>query len=190
MDKNYGDVRVENGKIGFVICADPLAKSAFFDEVIASTQGNVIYVDFDLMYSGHVASDILAQHENVEIIIPAQHNVLKIMTKAITHTLQDDSLIIIDSLNGMHRTYKSKDGLAVNATLMMLASFARQSKSSVLISCTAVHDSEYGWSLSPIRRRIVKLGDKASILYVKSAKNGIKIEVLADAFTAPKVDLF
>lgn len=189
MDKNRDDVMIGNGEVAFVICADPLAKAEFFDTAVSSARGDVIYVDFDLMYSGYVASGLVPERKGVNIVVPERKNVRRVITSAIERASQGGCLVVIDSLNGIYRICGRDDEMAVNSALMMLASFARQSGSSVLVSCTAVHDSEYGWSLSPVGGRLVNLGTAASRLYVKPARNGIEIEALRHANTPPKLDL-
>lgn len=189
MDKNYGDIIVGAGEVGFVIYTDPLAKAEFFDGLVSGTRAHTVYVDFDLMYSGHVASGLLPMHDGVQIIVPEHGNARKAITEAIWRASEGRCLVVIDSLNGMRRACKDDDSSITNSALMMLASFARQSGSSVLISCAAIQDSESEWWLSPLGGRIANLGAGVSKMYVKPADGGIKIDILADSRSRRKTNL-
>ncbi len=179
MDKNYGDVVVGAGEVGLVIYAEPLAKAEFFERVISGARTDTVYVDFDLMYSGHVASGMLPGRDNVEVVVPGRDSVRKAVAGAILRASQGNCLVVIDSLNGMRRVCRGRDDAAANTALMMLASFARQSGASVLIACAAIRDSGSEWWLSPVGGRIGVLGTGVTKLYVRPADDGIEIEALA-----------
>lgn len=166
------------GEVAFVFYAEPLAKAAFLDNTLSKVGCDSLYVDFDLMYSGHVASGILPRRKGVDIISPVKGGIKEAFASVIDRASQARHLVIIDSLNGLRRACTDSDLYAANSALMVLASLARQSGSSVLIPCAARQDAESEWWLSPVGGKITNLGPKTGQLYVKPSKEGFEIESL------------
>ena len=189
MDKNRGEVSagdkvlVGEGEAALVICADPLAKAAFLDAALAGARSGAVYVDFDLMYSGHVASGLLPGRGGVEIIAPERGGVREAVGEAIARAAQDRMLVIVDSINGALRACGGQEQAAWSA-LMMLASLARGGGSAVLMSCTAVLDPKGLWRLSPVGGRLEELGI-ATRLYVRGGGRRVVVEALRGARTPP-----
>lgn len=178
MDKNCGDIVVGAGEVGLVMYSEPLAKAEFFARLLSGLKTRAAYVDFDLMYSGHVASGLLPTHDGVEIIVPERGDARWALTEVAWQAAQGRCLVVIDSLNGMRRACGGD--VMTNSALMMLASLARQSGASVMIACNVVQYSESEWRLSPVGGRVVDLGTGVSKRHVSPADGGIKIEALGE----------
>ena len=171
MDKNRGGLGARAGGVTLVMYDEPLAKAAVLGEAAGGAPGDVMYLDFDLMYSGHVASGMLARARRVEVVVPGRR-VGEAMAAAISRASLGDCLVVIDSLNGMHRACAEGETMAVNTSLMMLASAARQSGAEVIVACMARPDEGHGWALVPMGRRVVGLGAGASILRARAGADG------------------
>ncbi|NDB88884.1 MAG: hypothetical protein EB164_08245 [Thaumarchaeota archaeon] len=84
---------------------DPITKTYFFHKLAQLVEIPVIYVDFDLLYSGYLAANILPQNENLEIITPKedwQDDFAQILDKSVLVLLasvaqKQDSIIVFGS---------------------------------------------------------------------------------------------
>lgn len=117
----------------------------------------VIYVDFDLLYSGYLAANILSQNENVELIVPKenwQDDFAQILDKISTKR----HLVMIDSLNGFFASMmeNKESGRIINSVLVLLASVAQKADSAVMFGSTAKL-KEDGWVLPGIGRKLVQI---------------------------------
>ena len=52
---------------------DPISKTYFFHKLALMMDVPVIYFDFDLLYSGYLAANILPSNENLEILSPKEN---------------------------------------------------------------------------------------------------------------------
>jgi hypothetical protein len=136
---------------------DAITKTYFFHKLGLVTDVPVIYVDFDLLYSGYLAANILPQNENVELYAPKEdwRDIFAQLTDKIS---TKKHLVLIDSLNGFFATLSgSKDsGRIINSVLVLLASAAQKADSAVLFGSTAKL-KEDGWVLPGIGRKIVQI---------------------------------
>ncbi len=170
MDKNRGGIAVRAGEVAVLMYDEPLAKAAILGATVGEAGRDVLYVDFDLMYSGHVAAGMLGRARRVEAVCPAGR-VRETMATAISRASRGSCLVVIDSLNGMHRACAAHETMAVNSSLMMLASMARRSGASLVVACMARPDSA-GWALVPMGRRVTALGADATWVWVHAGADG------------------
>ena len=50
-----------------IVCSQPFTKSQFLNELIDSIDFPIIYLDFDLLFSGYVISKMIPKNDKVEI---------------------------------------------------------------------------------------------------------------------------
>lgn len=136
---------------------DAITKTYFFHKLGLVTDVPVIYVDFDLLYSGYLAANILPQNQNIELYAPKDdwRDIFAQLTDKIS---TKKHLVLIDSLNGFFTTLSgNKDsGRIINSILVLLASAAQKADSAVLFGSTAKL-KEDGWVLPGIGRKIVQI---------------------------------
>jgi len=136
---------------------DAITKTYFFHKLGLVTDVPVIYVDFDLLYSGYLAANILPQNQNIELYAPKDdwRDIFAQLTDKIS---TKKHLVLIDSLNGFFATLSgNKDsGRIINSILVLLASAAQKADSAVLFGSTAKL-KEDGWVLPGIGRKIVQI---------------------------------
>lgn len=136
---------------------DAITKTYFFHKLGLVTDVPVIYVDFDLLYSGYLAANILPQNQNIELYAPKDdwRDIFAQLTDKIS---TKKHLLLIDSLNGFFTTLSgNKDsGRIINSILVLLASAAQKADSAVLFGSTAKL-KEDGWVLPGIGRKIVQI---------------------------------
>lgn len=145
---------------------DAITKTYFFHKLAYLVETPLLYVDFDLLYSGYLAANILPQNENVELYTPKE-NWKDIFAQITDKISTKRHLVIIDSLNGFFSTLvESKDsGRIINSILVLLASAAQKADSAVLFGSTAKL-KEDGWVLPGIGRKIVQIS-KMNLLAIQ-----------------------
>lgn len=136
---------------------DPITKTYFFHKLAQLVEIPVIYVDFDLLYSGYLAANILPQNENLETITPKedwQNDFAQILNKISINR----HLVIIDSLNGFFGSIieNKESGRIINSVLVLLASAAQKQDSIIVFGSTAKL-KEDGWVLPGIGRKVVQI---------------------------------
>lgn len=161
-----------------ILCNEPFTKAIFLAEFIKQTTIPIIYLDFDLLYSGYIVSNIFEKRNNVTIFSPSKNDLEDILKKVLTKLSLERSIVIIDSLNGLYNLFDDKDiGRLVNAYIMLLGFVAKESDSNVLFVSMARKKEDEGWVLSPSGRHVVdaKLITK---VFLKRNDSRIKMVVL------------
>lgn len=182
-DKNLVISKIKNylnkNTLTAILCSEPFAKAAFLSKVIDETNLPVIYLDFDLLYSGYVKSEIISENKNVSLFAPSKDNWNKILGNVLLTISNQKHIIIIDSLNGLYNLFDGKDiGRLINTYIMLLVFSAKESGSSVLFSSMVRKKDKEGWVLSPTSRRIIDT--KMTKMYLKKNNSEIIMEVIGD----------
>lgn len=173
--KNY----LNQNTLTAILCSEPFAKAAFLSKIIDEMNLPVIYLDFDLLYSGYVKSEMISKNENVSLFSPSKDDWGQILGKVLLMISNQKSIVIIDSLNGLYSLFDGKDiGRLINTYIMLLVFAAKESDSSVLFSSMVRKKDEEGWVLSPTSRRIIDT--KMTKMYLKKNNSAITIEILGD----------
>jgi hypothetical protein len=148
---------IEKNVMNSVLCYEPFLKTRFLANLIKKFEIPIIYLDFDLMYSGYITSEMLPLRENVIIWRPSKEGWNQVLKTILQKISQERCLVIIDSLNGFSNLFEGKDaGREINAYIMLMASMANQTKSNVLFVSMARKNDEKEWVLSPTSRHILE----------------------------------
>jgi hypothetical protein len=148
---------IEKNVMNSVLCYEPFLKTRFLANLIKKFEIPIIYLDFDLMYSGYITSEMLPLRENVIIWRPSKEDWNQVLKTILQKISQERCLVIIDSLNGFSNLFEGKDaGREINAYIMLMASMANQTKSNVLFVSMARKNDEKEWVLSPTSRHILE----------------------------------
>jgi len=147
-----------------ILCSEPFLKAEILNELIDSITYPVIFLDFDLLYSGYVVSELIKKNERVEIYRPNKIDLKKIISEIANKISSEKFLVIIDSLNGFYNIFDEKEsGRFINASLMLLSSISRENGSSVIITAITRKNDGGEWILSPGGRHII--GSKKSGMF-------------------------
>ncbi|MFN3654720.1 MAG: hypothetical protein ACK4TO_05280 [Candidatus Nitrosotenuis sp.] len=196
MDKNP----VATDKIRKLILSSPLGsisfenaitKTYFFHKIAAITEIPTIYFDFDLLYSGYLAANILPQHENMTVHQPREETWKKLLAETLDQVSQKRYLVIIDSLNGFFTVLAGQKnaGKLINNVLIMLASIGQKSDSTILVGSISKYKKDEGWILSAIGRHIVEV-DKMNHFSVRRQNSTLHLDLVDDHnFTKSSIDL-
>jgi hypothetical protein len=190
LDKNQ-DVSVRemifSKNLGSVSFDDAITKTYFFHKVCSFVAVPVIYLDFDLLYSGYVAAGILPQHKNLEIHRPNENTWREILADVLERISTRQHLVIVDSQNGFFVTLSDKDsGRIVNSILVLLASLGQKTNSIVLAGSISKY-REGGWIIPGIGRHVIQI-EKMNLFSVKK-QNSHFLLTLVDKHNAPKSSL-
>jgi len=183
--KNHDDFTLENflvdDKINSILYYDPFVKTAFIDKLLRNTEIPVLYLDFDLLYSGYIASEILPCYNHLRLFQPTLQTWNEILSKVLTSLSTTMSLVIIDSLNGLFNIQDEKNqvGRLVASYIMMLVSIAKNTSSYVIVSSMSRYRKEKGWVLSPPGKRVIPL-QKAQKILLEKTNDGISLNFLDD----------
>ena len=173
--KNY----LNKNTLTSVLCNEPFAKAAFLCKLIDEIDVPVIYLDCDLLYSGYVNSEMISKRANVSLFAPSKDDWNQTLKKILLMILNQRSVVIVDSLNGLYNLFDGKDiGRLVNAYIMLLVFMAKESGSSVLFSSMVRKKDKEGWVLSPTGRRIVDT--KMTKMYLKKTNSEITAEIIGE----------
>lgn len=138
---------------------DAITKTYFFHKLISAIEIPTIYLDFDLLYSGYVASNILSQSDNLRLYQPSEQTWNKLLVQILDEISKEQHMIMIDSLNGFYNIFTNeKDaGRMINSFIALLASVGQKTKSVVLIGSLAKFKKDEGWILLAIGRHVTEI---------------------------------
>jgi len=147
---------LEQNTLSSILCKEPFVKAAFLSELIKQIKTPIVYIDFDLLYTGYCKAGIIEKKENVSLFYPDKDDWKQILEKVLVMISNKKSVVIIDSLNGLYNLLDEKDvGRLVNTYIMLLAFVARESNSIVLFASVGRKKKQEGWVLSPTGRHIL-----------------------------------
>ena len=147
---------LEQNTLSSILCKEPFVKAAFLSELIKQIETPIVYIDFDLLYTGYCKAGIIEKKENISLFSPIKDDWNQILEKVLLMISNKKSVVIIDSLNGLYNLLDGKDvGRLVNTYIMLLAFVARESNSTVLFASVGRKKKQEGWVLSPTGRHIL-----------------------------------
>lgn len=171
---------LEKNTLNSILYKEPFVKAAFLSKLIEYIDVPIFYLDFDLLYSGYVNSNMLPKKFNVSLFSPSKNDWNYILKKILMLISNKKSIIIIDSLNGLYNLFDGKNiGRFVNTCIMLLVFVAKESGSSVLVTSLARKKDGEGWVLSPTGRRIVDSKIMTNF-YLKKQRSGITVDVIGN----------
>jgi hypothetical protein len=153
---NEAEKYLEQNTLSSILCKEPFVKAAFLSELIKQIEIPIVYIDFDLLYTGYCKAGIIEKKENISLFSPIKDDWNQILEKVLLMISNKKSVVIIDSLNGLYNLLDGKDvGRLVNTYIMLLAFVARESNSTVLFASVGRKKKQEGWVLSPTGRHIL-----------------------------------
>ncbi len=170
-----------------ILCSEPFLKAEILNELIDSITYPIIFLDFDLLYSGYVVSELIKKNERVEIYRPSKIDLKKIISEIANKISSEKFLVIIDSLNGFYNIFDEKEsGRFINASLMLLSSISRENGSSVIITAITRKNDGGEWILSPGGRHIID-SKKSGMFHLKRIDKSMIIRSLNQIGNTEKI---
>ncbi len=170
--------KFEINNINGLIAKEPFDKAGFLEKLIQSMTIPIIYLDFDLLYSGYVKSEMLTKKENVSLYSVTKETWKNNFKDILCKVSKERYLIIIDSLTGFHNLLNQKDsGRLIDSYLMLLGCVARESDSIVLFVGVA-RKKEENWVLIPTGRHVID-SKKVSKFLLSKKNSEFFVELLS-----------
>ena len=115
---------------------DAFSKTKFMSKIIESFEDPIVYLDFDLLFSGYLESGHIGKPPNMEIIKPDKENLKELLPSVLTKISSRKTTLIVDSLNGLYN-FIDDDNPArfVNSLIMLLTTNAKFAKSILFVTC-------------------------------------------------------
>jgi len=122
--------------INLIAYSDPYAKTVLMKELIGESNDKIIYLDFDLLFSGYIHSNIISKSENLSLFQVEKRAWENILQQTLLEISLNKCIVIIDSINVFYNifTERSDVGRFINSSIMFLANSAKISNSIILIS--------------------------------------------------------
>ena len=163
-----------------ILYEDSFVKTAFFTKEIPNWETPIFYFDFDLQYTGFVKAGITPTPKNLTLFYCQENDSLrKDLQSVIEKVSKTKSLIIIDSLNGFFNLLEDKKdtGRLINSFLMLLASSAKHTKSTVMIGILSKLNEENKFVLYNTGRRVIE-NEQFTKIQLTGSENNILVEPL------------
>ena len=176
-----------NKNPNIILCSEPFLKAEFLNELIDSIKYPIIFLDFDLLYSGYIISEMIKKNDRIEIYRPSKADWKKIISEIAKRISNEKFLVVIDSFNGFYNIFDEKEsGRFINASLMLLSSIGRKCGSSVIITAMVRKNDNDEWILSPGGRHIID-SKKSGIYHLKRIGNSLMLSSLSQMGTTEKI---
>jgi len=164
-----------------VLSLEPFLKSQFLMDLIDSCIEPVIFLDFDLLYSGYVSSGMLRKNSRVEIYRPEKNNIKKIFSQVANKISNKKYVVILDSFNGFYNVFTEiESGIFINSITMLLSSVARKN-SMIIVSGMARKKDNQGWVLVPGGRHVIESKNSGTYFLKRDEKSDLIITKFSES---------
>ena len=164
-----------------VLCTEPFTKSCFLNELIKSVNFPIIFLDFDLLYSGYVKAEMISKSDKVTIYQPEKSTLKKILSEVAKKISEQKHLVIFDSFNGFYNLFSEiESGIFINTITMLFSSISKQKNSMIVVSAMARKKEEEGWILLPGGRHVVE-SQNSGMYYLKRAEKSLIFSSISSA---------
>ena len=122
--------------INLIAYSDPYAKTVLMKELISESNDKIIYLDFDLLFSGYIHSNIISKSENLSLFQVEKRTWENILQQTLLEISLNKCIVIIDSINIFYNIFTERGdvGRFINSSILLLANSAKISNSIILIS--------------------------------------------------------
>ena len=171
---NFDNIKkiLQQNTINSITYTEPFLKTVFLTNLLPSMKNPVIYLDFDLLFSGYIASGTIPSNSTVTLLQPTKNNWNEMLKNILKQISQEKSTIIIDSINGFYNLfYEIKNvGRLINSLIMLFVYFSKMSNSHLIITTMVKQKNKDEWVLSIIGRHTIETKQMTKIHLDK--KNG------------------
>ena len=154
-----------------ILSSKPFVKSEFLINLIDSLNVPVIFFDFDLLYSGYINSGMIKKNEKVKILRPNEKDFQRHLKEVVEKISKERFLVILDSLNVLYNMFENLDSFRfTNATIMLLASIAKTTKSHIIVTSMVTKNEKKEWILSPGGKHLIE-SKKSGMYYIDNSES-------------------
>lgn len=161
-----------------ILSSKPFVKSKFLINLINSLNVPVIFFDFDLLYSGYINSGMIKKNEKVKILRPNEKDFQRHLKEVVEKISKERVLVILDSLNVLYNMFENLDSFRfTNATIMLLASIAKTTKSHIIVTSMVTKNEKKEWILSPGGKHLIE-SKKSGMYYLDNSESNLVLNPL------------
>ena len=161
-----------------ILSSKPFVKSEFLINLINSLNVPVIFFDFDLLYSGYINSGMIKKNEKVKILRPNEKDFQRHLKEVVEKISKERVLVILDSLNVLYNMFENLDSFRfTNATIMLLASIAKTTKSHIIVTSMVTKNEKKEWILSPGGKHLIE-SKKSGMYYLDNSESNLVLNSL------------
>jgi len=106
---NTIQLALEKKPINLISYYDSYAKIALINELNAESNKKIIYLDFDLLFSGYINSNIISESENLSLFQVQKQSWEYILQQTLLEISSNKSIIIIDSINVFYNLFRERN---------------------------------------------------------------------------------
>jgi len=164
-----------------ILCSNPFLKSEFLNRFVNSNKFPVIFLDFDLMYSGFFVSGMIKKNDYLKIFQINRTHWEKDLKEVVKQISREKVLVILDSLNGVYNMFDELESARIiNATIMLLSSVAKYTNSLIVVMGIGTKNDNGEWILSPSGRHLMN-SKKSGIYYLSLTESGIILKSIKNS---------
>lgn len=161
-----------------ILSSKPFVKSKFLINLINSLNVPTIFFDFDLLYSGYINSGMIKKNEKVKILRPNEKDFQRHLKEVVEKISKERVLVILDSLNVLYNMFENLDSFRfTNATIMLLASIAKTTKSHIIVTSMVTKNEKKEWILSPGGKHLIE-SKKSGMYYLDNSESNLVLNPL------------
>lgn len=179
-DKDLLQIKNEFSEKNFniILSSNPFFKTEFLNKLIESVDVPVVFLDFDLLYSGYVNSGMIKKNEKLEILVSSGTTFIDDIKKIIRKIENKKSLIIIDTINGLYNMFDELEYVRfINSAIMLLSSVAKYSNSLIVITAMIRKNESNDYILSPTGRHLIR-SKNVGFYNLITSESGLILNVL------------
>jgi len=175
LNEDFGKLKMEFSDKNpiFILSSKPFEKSEFLVNLIDSLEVPVIFFDFDLLYSGYVISGMIKKNDDVKILRSSEKDFQRYLKEVVEKISKERVLVIFDSLNVLYNMFENIDLFRfINATIMLLASIAKTTKSHIIVTSMVTKNESKEWILSPGGKHLIE-SKKSGMYYLDISESNL-----------------
>ena len=180
LDNDFRQIKTNfsNQNPNFILSSKSFLKTEFLIRLIDSDSIPVIFLDFDLLYSGYVNSGIIKKNEKVQIFRSSRVSWEKDLKEIIEKISREKVLVILDSLNGLYNIFDELESSRfLNAAIMLLSTVSRHTKSQIIATAMVIKNESGEWVLSPSGRHLLE-SKKSGLYHLDKFENRLILKII------------
>ena len=88
--------KITSSSTNLIFYSDAFSKTKFLSKIMESFEDPIIYLDFDLLFSGYLESGHIEKPPNMEIIKPDKENLKELLPIVLTKISSQKTTLIVD----------------------------------------------------------------------------------------------
>ena len=172
---NFEIIQTSRSSTNLIFYNNAFSKIKFITKIMESHDLPILYLDFDLLFSGFFEAEYITRLPNIQVITPESETLKVLLPNILTKISSEKTIVILDSLNGLY-SFLDGDNLGrfVNSLIMLFAANLKFSQSILFVTCMA-QKKENVWVL-PTGRHILE-SENINRFEIKETDSKIKVNV-------------